>query len=132
MTAVDSSVLLDVLVPDPDFGRASLRALEAARARGQLVVSAVAWSEVRAYFEDDAAMDAALAEAGLAFDPFDQEMANLAGAAWADFRRRGGRRARLLPDFLIAAHAVRRGGRLLTRDRGFNRLFPDLEVIEPG
>lgn len=46
-------------------------------------------------------------------------------------RGRSLRAARLVPDFLIGAHAQLRGGRLLTRDRGFyRRFFSKLRIIE--
>ena len=54
------------------------------------------------------------------------------GKAWRHYRREGGSRTRLIPDFLVAAHASVRADRLLTRDRGFaRRYFPRLVVIDP-
>ena len=56
-----------------------------------------------------------------------------AGASWREYRRRGGARARIVPDFLIGAHAGYRADRLLTRDRGFYRShFPGLKIIDPS
>lgn len=131
VTAVDSSVLLDVLTDDPAHRDRSLRALQAARQLGSLIVCPVVWAEVRGFFPEAAAMAAAFDEAGLAFDPFDRECADLAGRMWREYRRRGGARTHLVPDFLVGAHAHLRGGRLLTRDRGFyRRFFSKLQVVE--
>jgi len=56
-----------------------------------------------------------------------------AGAAWVEYRRRGGTRERLIADFLIGAHARVRADRLLTRDRGFLRShFAGLDIVDPG
>jgi predicted nucleic acid-binding protein len=67
---------------------------------------------------------------GISFDPFDQMCADIAGQLWREYRRRGGSRERIVPDFLIGAHAQVRGGRLLTRDRGFyKQWFGDLQLL---
>ena len=44
----------------------------------------------------------------------------------------GGGRERVLPDFLIGAHAAIRGHALLTRDpKGYRTYFPSVELITP-
>jgi predicted nucleic acid-binding protein len=132
ITAVDSSVLLDIILDDPKYREASTEALKAARRQGALVVCPVGWAEVRAALRVPDAIADVLGAAGIAFDPFDQECADRAGDHWNEYRRRGGRRTVLIPDFLVAAHAQVRAARLLSRDRGFlRRHFADLEVIEP-
>jgi predicted nucleic acid-binding protein len=51
----------------------------------------------------------------------------------AHFPRKQGQRNRILPDFLIGAHAQAQATRLLSRDRGFYRkLFPSLKLINPA
>ena len=132
VTAIDSSVLLDVLTNDPDHGHASLRALDAARGLGRLVVCPVVWAEVGAFFDETDRMRRALQAAGIAFDPFDEISASLAAHQWRRYRRQGGQRTRVIADFLIAAHAETRAQALLTRDRGFyRRYFETLRVVEP-
>ena len=53
-TAVDSSVLLDVLGVDPRFGERSREALRVADDSGALVACDIVWAEVRARFGTDA------------------------------------------------------------------------------
>ena len=55
----------------------------------------------------------------------------LAGAAFRDYRRRGGERPTILPDFLIAAHAAALGAQFVTRDRRLASYFPALTFITP-
>jgi predicted nucleic acid-binding protein len=130
ITAIDSSILIDVLSNDARFGRSSLAAIRDAAAYGPLIVCPIVWAEVRAAFASPARMERAFLDAGIAFDPFDRDCADVAGAQWRDYRRSGGTRTRLIADFFIGAHAQVRGGRLLTRDRGFyRRYFTKLLVL---
>ena len=56
----------------------------------------------------------------------------LAGEMFRAYLQRGGRRDRVLPDFLIAAHAQVQAQRLLARDRGYYRdYFKQLQLWEP-
>lgn len=132
-TAVDTTVLLDVFTADPVFGERSREALRDAYRRGGLVACDVVWSEVRAAFGDDAPFDAALRELGIQFDPLSAASAALAGRLWRGHRARSrGDRTRVVPDFVIGAHATLQSDVLLTRDRGFFRdYFTDLRVVDP-
>jgi len=130
ITAVDSSTLLDILTGDPIHGATSLDALRAAAALGPTIVCPIVWAELRGFFADRALMEQSLAAAHISFDPFDRECADIAGMQWREYRRQGGSRTRLIADFFIGAHAQRRGGRLITRDRGFyRRYFSELHVL---
>ncbi len=63
--------------------------------------------------------------------PLTVEAALAGGRAFGDYRRRGGKRERVLPDFLIAGHAEALGAVLMTRDCRMARYFPDLTLITP-
>jgi predicted nucleic acid-binding protein len=56
----------------------------------------------------------------------------LAGKAYLQYRRRGGGKAQVRPDFFIGAHAAVQGWALLTRDASrFRTYFLSLKVVEP-
>lgn len=133
VTAVDSSVIFDLLTGHPAFGPPSRQALERCASQGQLLACEVVWAEVTAHFPSGAAARQMLTELGIAFSPLTIEGALEAGRAWKSYRARGGTRARVAADFLIGAHALLETDRLLTRDHGFYRsCFKGLAILVPG
>lgn len=132
ITAVDSSVLLDVFGGDPEFGPASLDALGRALQDGGLCACDVVWGEVTAFFKSPKRAAQALEQGSVPLSVIVAPTAQAAGAAWRAYREAGGPRTRMLGDFLVGAHALFQAERLLTRDRGFYRAyFQDLEILDP-
>ncbi len=132
ITAVDTNILLDVFGPDPEFGTGSGNALRACLSEGSVVACEIVWAETVAWFPSSESAQETLDGLGIAFSPLDRSTAAGAGLAWRAYRRRGDRRARVIADFLIGAHAASQSDRLLTRDRGFyKKAFKRLEVVDP-
>lgn len=133
ITAVDTSVLIDVLAPDPTFGPGSAGALREAISHGRLVACAVVWAEVSARFDESDEAAQVLGRLTVAYSAMDVTSAHDAGRVWRAYRERGGKRERVIADFLIGAHARGNADRLLTRDRGFFRAcFDGLTVVDPS
>ena len=130
-TVVDSSVLLDVFTEDPrwlDWSQARL--IEAAQS-GPLIINAVIVAEVAPRFSRIEALRSALPSTARA-EEISAAGAFLAGHAHAAYRREGGKREAILPDFLIGAHAAVTGRPLLTRDpRRVATYLPGAELISP-
>ncbi len=142
-TAVDTSVLLDVLTGDETFGRASQEALRKAYDAGGLVASDVVWAEVRANFAADGPFETAMRVLGVVFEATRPEASTLAGRLWRERARatkklsssamEGRQAKRVVADFLVGAHAMLQADILLARDRGFYRgYFKGLRVIDPS
>lgn len=131
-TAVDSSVLLDVVLDDPKFADRSEAALRAAAGAGSLTVCECVLAEIRPAFRHGE-VGRFLADWGLEFVPSTRESAELAGETFATYlRRRRTAAPRVLPDFLIGAHAQLTADRLLARDRGYYRdYFTRLALVTP-
>jgi predicted nucleic acid-binding protein len=133
ITAVDTNVLLDVFSADPKHGRKSLDMLKMSQRAGRLVVCEIVLAELSRYFLTFERLKETLVSLDIASEPLGEEACHVAGQAFLLYRERGGKRDRILSDFLIGAHAQVRCTRLLTRDRGFYRdYFPELEVLNPG
>lgn len=133
ITAVDTNVLIDVFGADARFGQSSAGALRVCLNEGAVVACDVVWSEARAAFPSEEAFMRALRTLGVRFSPMMEQAATLAGAAWKKYRAAGGKRERVIADFLIGAHAASQCDRLLTRDRGYyKKHFARLAIIDPS
>ena len=130
-TLVDSNVLIDVIEILSPWAEWSKSKIAAAADEGPVVINQIIFAETALRFEDPKAAEAAVFTR-LSRDSIPWVAAFRAGQAHRRYRALGGRRERTLPDFLIGAHALVKGYRLLTRDpRRYRGYFPDVEIIAP-
>ena len=138
ITAVDTNVLVALWDRDNALNSTAQAALDAAFARGKLVISGAVFAELLALpHRTEAFIEEFLKETGIGVDWItDEAMWRVAGRAfqaYANHRRKqkSGEPRRLLADFLIGAHAVEKGVALLTLDDGIYRAaFPKLPIVK--
>ena len=132
MLLVDTNVLIDVLQNDPQWAGWSIAQLRAQAAIHELAINPVVYAEMSLSFSTLEALNRVIATMQLSLREIPLPALFLAGKAFAQYRRRGGGRAQVLPDFFIGAHAAVAGWPLLTRDASrFRTYFPGLDVIAP-
>jgi predicted nucleic acid-binding protein len=129
---VDSNVLLDVFEEDVEWSDWSQERLDSASAVDTLVINPVIYSEISIGFAHIEELETIIEEASLVIENIPREALFLAGKAYLRYRRGGGTKHSVLPDFYIGAHAAVMGWPLLTRDVGRYRThFPTVSLIAP-
>lgn len=133
ITAVDTNVLIDVFGNDVKYAEMSASALRKCILEGQLIVCDIVWAELRSCFLSKRMFEENINKLGIRYSTIEKEASSHAGELWIQYRKQGGKRTRIISDFLIAAHAKTQANRFLTRDRGFyRRYFAELEIVDPS
>jgi hypothetical protein len=153
ITAIDTNILLDILIPDEAHSLSSKRLLDRCLEKGQLVICEVVFAELSSQFPSGAELGDFLSDTGIRLIHSGREVLYLAGERWRMCTRKRGRtiqcprcgekvsatcpkcgqavasRDRILSDFIIGAHASLHAELLLTRDRGFyHTYFKELKI----
>lgn len=133
MTLVDTNVLLDVVTNDRAWADWSIERLETASLVGPLLINDVIYAELAVRYERVEDLDAFVDEAGLVVAALPRAALFLAGKVFTRYRRSGGSRTGVLPDFFIGAHAAVQQLPVLTRDVSrYRTYFPTVELISPA
>ena len=132
MLLVDTNVVLDVVTNDPKWAVWSQSQLDAAALTQAVAINDVIYAELSLAFERIEELDAMISKAGLLHEPMPRESLFLAAKAFLIYRRKGGAKGGVLPDFFIGAHAAVLGIPLLTRDTSrYKTYFPNLKLVAP-
>ena len=132
MTLVDTNVLVDILSDDPNWRIWSVDRLEERSGQGPLLINDVIYAELSSRYSTEELLDGKILELNVALQRMPKRALFIAGHAFEQYRRAGGTRSGVLPDFFIGAHAQVAQLPLLTRDvRRYRTYFPDVELIAP-
>jgi predicted nucleic acid-binding protein len=155
ITAVDTNVLLDILIPDAPHADISEKSLTGSLEAGSVIISGAVYSELAAHFSKRDLIDRFLQETGIRLCASGTDALYLAGRTWREYLGRRTNtsvcpscgaarefrcvkcgaaflsRQHVIADFIIGAHALTHADRLLTRDRGYYRTyFPGLQLMQ--
>ena len=133
MTLIDTNILIDIATRDPVWASWSLDQFEAAALKGPVLINDIVYAELSGRYDRIEDLDDFISQAEVEMAPIPKAALFLAGKAFMQYRKAGGTKTGVMPDFLIGAHAMAAGLPLLTRDRGrYRAYFPDLELIAPN
>jgi predicted nucleic acid-binding protein len=146
ITAVDTNVLLDILLPDPEYKDSSRAYLERGIKAGSLIICEIVYSELSTFFSKKKELDRFLEDINATLKPSTTDSLYRAGEAWKEYLKRRtpgiqcpacgnnmiincsecgnplGKR-HIISDFIIGAHASVLADNLITRDRGIYRTY---------
>lgn len=145
--AIDTNILLDILIPDTEHSLSSKNLLDDAYSQGALIINEIVYAELATQFEDQKTLDSFLRDTGIRLEPSSNDSLYQASRAWQKYRGRRGekvtcpicgqkqrlkclkcgavlsKRHRIISDFLIGSHALNQADGLLSRDRGYYRTY---------
>ncbi len=156
IAAVDTNILLDILIPDEPFSGSSKNLLDYYLSRGKLILNDVVLAELAASFFSEEELMSFIADTRMTLVYSSRKSLYMAGSKWAEYARKSAKnrlscskcghafeetcpqceailtkRLRVLADFLIGAHALVHADCILSRDLGVYRTyFSDLKVID--
>jgi hypothetical protein len=131
-TLVDTNVWVDCIDEASPWHEWTVEQLQRLSGRSPLHVNLIVYTELLVPGPDIAALDALLDVYDTLRSPLPWACAGLAAAAFARYRRRGGAKLTLIPDFFIGAHAAVSNLSVLTRDPApYRSYFPRLAVVAP-
>lgn len=132
MILVDTNVILDVVQDDPVWAEWSQGQLDVWAVREELGINAVIYAELSIAYARIEELEDTVHTAGLRFLEIPREALFLAGKAFLAYRKQGGTRTGVLPDFFIGAHAAVMTLPLLTREAArYRTYFPGVALVTP-
>lgn len=132
MVLVDTNVVVDVWHDHREWFDWSAAQLRAQAQVHELAINPIIYAELSLNYESIDTLDTRIADLKLKLLELPRAALFLAGHAFRMYRRAGGAKTGVLPDFFIGAHAAVLGCALLTRDAArYRTYFPTVELLTP-
>jgi predicted nucleic acid-binding protein len=136
-TVIDTNIIAALWDSDDALNATARSSLDAALARGSLIIPAPVYSELMAFAgRTESFLDTFLGDTGIDVDwNMEERVWRAAGQAFQTYagrrrKQRGSSPRRILADFLIGAYAARHNFPLLTFDeRIYRAAFPVLRIL---
>jgi predicted nucleic acid-binding protein len=129
---VDSNVILDIFLDDPNWADWSESALANYSVYTTFYINSIVYTEVSVGFVKIEELESALHKGGFQMLEIPKEALFLAGKAYLKYRESTGIKRSPLPDFYIGAQAAVLGLDLITRDVArYQTYFPTVRLICP-
>ena len=129
---VDSNIILDVFLDDPNWAEWSESKLEKFSLITKLFINPVIYSEVSVGFKRIEELESALTRSGFQMLEIPKEALFFAGKAFLKYRKNRGTKRSPLPDFYIGAQAAIFDMGLITRDvTRYRTYFPTVRLVSP-
>jgi hypothetical protein len=129
---VDSNVILDLFLDDPDWANWSETTLTKFGDQNALYINIVIYTEISIGFERIEELETAMQIAAFQVLEIPKEALFLAGKAFMQYKKSQGLKSSPLPDFYIGAQAAVMDLNLITRDISrYRTYFPTVNLINP-
>jgi predicted nucleic acid-binding protein len=129
---VDSNVILDVFLDDPNWADWSESKLLKYSLITKLFINPIVYAEVSTGFNRIEELESAFSRTGFQMLEIPKEALFLAGKAFLTYRKNRGTKRSPLPDFYIGAQAAILKMDLITRDPSrYRTYFPTVRLISP-
>ncbi|WP_067583049.1 type II toxin-antitoxin system VapC family toxin [Endozoicomonas ascidiicola] len=127
---LDTCVILDLLDRESHWHEWAKESFRELTKTHDAVINPIVFSELCAGMESPAAVLKLLGKLNINEQPLNHEALFLAAKAFIQYRRRGGQKTGVLPDFYIGAQAAVCQWPLISRDKGrYTSYFPSVNVI---
>ncbi|WP_422463462.1 type II toxin-antitoxin system VapC family toxin [Endozoicomonas sp. ALB115] len=129
---IDTCVILDILDRESRWHNWSKDQFRHLSKTHSPVINPIVFSELCAGMESPAVVLQLLSSLSISEQSLNHETLFLAAKAFVQYKKRGGTKTGVLPDFYIGAQAAVCSWPLISRDKGcFTRYFPTVQVIMP-